>query len=333
MRYEYRHNSSPAELAAALAAFGRVRTSRTFPGLCELGEVCAAAHLRASVRLTALDYHGERQTAGGDPFSAQLTEPDGQQTAVRVADLEDGSYQLTFRPRRAGPHALHVTLFGRPVARAPLQFDVSQHNDPVRCVGGRGDGDEEFCQPVGVAVDRDGAVYVTDTGNSRLKVLDRELRVTQHILGSGLEERGGTGIAVTETGSLVLANWRTRQLTEVTPDGQLLGQFSHEALQTPIAVAVSRRGELLVADSGREQVVVFARDGRLLRTVGERGERPGQFRLLSAVCVAPDGCLVAADSRLQVFSEQGQLLRQLVAEPCGESTHAPQAIMGRGGSF
>ncbi|KAF0286965.1 Tripartite motif-containing protein 2 [Amphibalanus amphitrite] len=315
VRYEYQHNSSPGDLAAALAAFGRVRTSRTFPGLCQLGEVHAAAHLRATVRLTALDYHGERQTAGGDPFTARLTDPDGQESAVRITDLQDGTYQLTFRPRRAGPHALDVRLFGRPVARAPLQFDVSQHNDPVRCVGARGDGDDQLCQPVGVAVASDGSVYVTDTGNSRVKVLDRELRVTQHILGSGLEERGATGIAVTETGSLVLVNWRSRQLTEVMPDGRLVSQFSHDALQAPIDVAVSRAGELLVADNGLDQVLVFSRDGQLLRTVGERGQRPGQFRLLSAVCVAPDGCLVAADSRIQVFSEQGQLLREMIAEP------------------
>ncbi|XP_037074978.1 tripartite motif-containing protein 2-like isoform X2 [Pollicipes pollicipes] len=315
VRYEYRHNDSPAALQAALAAFGRVRTSRTFPGLCQLGEVSAAAHLQASVRLTALDYHGERQTGGGDPVTARLSDPDGEAMAVRVTDLDDGTYQLTFRPRRPGPHALDVRLFGRPVARSPLLFDVSQHNDPVRCVGARGDGDEQFCQPVGVAVAADGTVYVTDTGNSRVKVLDHELRVTQHILGSGLEERGGTGLAVSETGSLVLVNWRARQLTEVTADGRLLHQFTHEALQAPIDVAVSRAGELLVADNGLDQVLVLSRDGRLLRRLGERGEAPGQFRQISAVCVAPDGSVLAADSRVQVFTDQGQLLRELVAEP------------------
>jgi len=80
-------------------------------------------------------------------------------------------------------------------------------------------------------------------------------------------------------------------------------------------VAVSKAGDLLVADNSLDQILVFSRDGRLLRRIGERGDAPGQFRLIAAVAVAPDGCVVAADCRIQVFSEQGQLLRQLIAEP------------------
>jgi len=82
-----------------------------------------------------------------------------------------------------------------------------------------------FKQPVGVAVSAVGnEVFVLDAGNSRLAVLDgSSLRPRRYVTGvPGLEERGAVGLALTRGGdaargeSVVLVNWRTRQLTQLS---------------------------------------------------------------------------------------------------------------------
>jgi len=97
---------------------------------------------------------------------------------------------------------------------------VTEHIGPVAKAGGGGSGSVSFKQPVGVAVGRGagGEVYVLDAGNSRVAVLDGAgLRQRRCVAGvPGLEERGAVGLALRRGGeSMVVVNWRTRQMTEL----------------------------------------------------------------------------------------------------------------------
>ena len=86
-----------------------------------------------------------------------------------------------------------------------------------------------------------------------------------------------TGLCLGRSGtSLVVANWRTRfhiflsqdfslfllslsrQLAELTLDGEVMTSFSHRELKEPVSVAVSpTSGHWVVADIGARAVLVF----------------------------------------------------------------------------
>lgn len=100
-----------------------------------------------------------------------------------------------------------------------------------------------------------------------------------------------------------------------------------EPLALPTALAVSRRGRVVVVDAGNDRVCVFDRDGQPVAWWGQRGGDDGQFRFRR-----PDRCddlgdcqpdaggavtfdtqerLYVADygnSRVQVFDRDGRLL-------------------------
>lgn len=60
--------------------------------------------------------------------------------------------------------------------------------------GTKGSGKEEFMQPVAVSVDEsENIIYVLDTGNSRIKVLDKNFSFVKHITNEGLFGRSCTG--------------------------------------------------------------------------------------------------------------------------------------------
>ena len=117
----------------------------------------------------------------------------------------------------------------------------------LKRVGGKGSGPGEFGWPHGIAVGPDGKVYVTDTMNYRVQVLDRDLRF--------LRSFGSLG---------------------VNP-----GQF-----RRPKGIAVDRQNVIYVVDSDFNNFQMFDTEGRPLLAIGRRGERPGEMVLPAGIAVS-----------------------------------------------
>jgi DNA-binding beta-propeller fold protein YncE len=108
-------------------------------------------------------------------------------------------------------------------------------------------GPGDFGAPQGVAVDKDGNVYVTDTLNDRVEIFDAD--------GSFISTFGKAG------------------------DGP--GYFAR-----PKGIAVDSDGHIWVADEMQDRLQVFNREGQLLTWVGTgHGELPGQFKALVGVAI------------------------------------------------
>lgn len=279
------------QLESYLSTLGKVRTSTTFPSLCTAQlEDKIVAGIESCLTLTTVDYHGNARKSGGDPIHAELLPVVIEsQTAtppcpLRIVDCEDGTYKLYFRAPKAGRYGINLSVIERPIKDSPLYFDVTEHNNPVAVYGGRGSGKDEFMQPVAVAIDdKDQTVYVLDTGNSRIKVLSKDFEFVKHVTNEGLLGRSCTGknikccicftiivciimlgIVISNNG-LIVVNWRTKFITEMTTDGETIKSFTYNAFQEPIDVAVDKSyGHILVADNGMCCVFVFDAEGKIL---------------------------------------------------------------------
>src|SRR5699024_2077194 len=91
--------------------------------------------------------------------------------------------------------------------------------------------------------DTDGYVYVLDTGNGRIKKLlqnqcnNSPFRFIDHIEGNGLENRAATGIAYCkQSHSLLVTNWRNRDIKQFSCDGQFISKFDHADLLEPTCI-------------------------------------------------------------------------------------------------
>lgn len=98
---------------------------------------------------------------------------------------------------------------------------------------------------------------------------------------------------------------------------------AQEPLDSPMGLAVGGNGYLYVTDAGTSRVVVFDRDGRIVRTFGGKGTARGQFDYPYGIAVHNSEVYVADknNNRVQVFSENGEFVRMLVQsgrnEPAG----------------
>lgn len=138
--------------------------------------------------------------------------------------------------------------------------------------GDFGTGDGQFAEPMSVAVDADGAVYVLDLLLGRVQKFDAE--------GNFLLGFGGRG---EDEGNLDDAGY----------------------------IAIDPQGNVLVAGYANHQVVKFGSDGTLLAQWGGFGGDPGQFLYPNDVATDAMGNIYVADfhnGRIQLLDPNGQAL-------------------------
>ena len=140
--------------------------------------------------------------------------------------------------------------------------------------------------PTGIAVSDEDLVFIADTWNHRIVVVDRSGTFVREI-----GQRGGQ----TDIGD--------------NPDPTVeTGRFFG-----PRGIAIDD-GEIFVTDTGNERVQVFASDGTFLRAFGGYGSEPGKLLEPVGIAIGPDGRVYVADSgnaRLSIFERDGTPVTQV----------------------
>ncbi|GLH15925.1 Tripartite motif-containing protein 2-like Protein, partial [Gryllus bimaculatus] len=255
---DFAHDDSPARLQAALAAMGRVRSSTSFPALCSVRVEGGPAVTRLEARLTlsTVDYHGLPRSSGGDPVAAEALPVAAGVDAppCTVDDRDDGTYTVRFRPPAPGRYAV-------------------KHNNPVATYGGRGPGKDDFLQPVAVAVDAAGTVYVVDTGNSRIKVGKKGSQKGCFNLISSVTVGPGGEIVVADSRIQVFSA-KGDFMEEIYPEGKGRGRYGGVAIDGDGHIIATRseksRSFVQVLDFSNGSVVsnIDSHDSRLKRPSG-----------------------------------------------------------------
>jgi len=127
--------------------------------------------------LETRDYHNEVKKVGGDPVSVKVTGPNGTvlpSSQVSLTDNEDGTFTISFTPIDVGQFTVQAKIFNRPIKDENFQIEISGHNDPIK-VWGKGD----LCQPVSISRNDLGELFILDTGNARVVVLDKNISINR----------------------------------------------------------------------------------------------------------------------------------------------------------
>jgi hypothetical protein len=214
--------------------------------------------------------------------------------------------------------------------------------DCYTAFGATGTGAGQFNDPLGVAVDQKGVVYVADSGNARIQKL-AFTPVGGVITGSFLGEIGPTvpggtnlvtpfGVAVdnpkvqTDDPNVYVADPGTGHVQKLAPDGSFLLDFG--VFGNPIGIDVDATGHVYVTDNGtgKDIVAKFAPDGTLLNVYGKpgggSGSGPGEFDNPQDVSIDPTGDIYVADgnnNRMQRLSPTGAFVSQTtgLSDPAG----------------
>jgi DNA-binding beta-propeller fold protein YncE len=135
-----------------------------------------------------------------------------------------------------------------------------------------------FLFPHGIAVDKDGNVWITDG-----------------------QAANGKGFTV----------------VKFSPDGKVLMTLDY-AFNQPNDVAIAPNGDIFVAEGhtpmmGSAQILKFNKDGKFLTKWGKHGSGSGEFEVPHALALDSRGRLFVGDranNRIQIFDEDGKFLAE-----------------------
>ena len=187
-----------------------------------------------------------------------------------------------------------------------------------------------FNNPVDVALDSDGLLYVLNRAGPEVGIRLPYKRVTicsldQDYLGEF--GTGGTGdgefwwpssLAFDSQDRLYVADEALNCVSIFTKQGTFQGRWGQAGagagqLNRPSAVAFDQQDNLYVTDSLNHRVQVFRQDGRPLTSWGGFGQAPGQFNMPWGVTLDQAGKVHVADwrnDRIQTFDSEGNFLSQ-----------------------
>uniref|UniRef100_F1KUD7 Tripartite motif-containing protein 2 n=1 Tax=Ascaris suum TaxID=6253 RepID=F1KUD7_ASCSU len=322
------------EMEKSLGQFGAISGSTTFPTQCTVElQDSASVYTETRLLLTTFDVDGKRRNSGGDPVKAeirrgkvsaeQICDPAVESINAVIKDNENGTYSILFRVREPGEYSARVTIFGRAVKSNPFLVSVSAHHSPKWQFGSLGSNISQLNQPVKICQDPKGYMYILDTGNNRIKMLDGNGEYMDDITSAALKGASTVGMAILPSGDFLTLNWRTKEVTKCNHAGEPLQTMSFSEFVEPIDICVDSRGRLLIADTACAKVFVFDAAFRPLFSFDVSAHCDSAP--ITCVCLGlNDEILVGTCSSLLLFDGGGRFIREipLTASPQRSRTMA-----------
>jgi DNA-binding beta-propeller fold protein YncE len=214
-----------------------------------------------------------------------------------------------------------------------------------------GDGSPKgLSDPFGIAIGRDGAIYVADAGeNNAIRKLTPQGTLAT-LAGGDDSFNTPSGLAIDSDGNLYVADTGNNRIRKITPQGlvstvagtgtagYLDGPANAAQFDGPIGVAVDASGNIYVADTYNDRIRKISAEGQVSTVAG--AGRPGHadgdavaalFDTPCAVVISADGILYVADTgnnQLRKVTTTGQVTTLPVTFPADSNRSSLRSPAG-----
>jgi DNA-binding beta-propeller fold protein YncE len=176
-------------------------------------------------------------------------------------------------------------------------------------------GGKELVSPLGISVDVNGEVFVTDSILKRVFIFDTSGAFLGEIGSDEIFSRP-TGIAVDENRVYVVDTLRHQVLVFSKKDGTLLLRIGQNGTKNgdfnyPTHIFLSRDKQIYVTDSLNFRIQIFDVNGKFLFSFGRLGDALGDFSKPKGIAVDSENHIYVVDSQfdnMQIFDKAGKLL-------------------------
>ena len=179
--------------------------------------------------------------------------------------------------------------------------------------------------PVGIALDSEDNVYVSDEALNRISIFDSlgNFVGIWGVQGNGFGQfEKPSGIVFDPDDNLLVVDSENNRVQRYTKQGECLGQWGNGGrgdgeFNLPWGIDTDQLGNVYVADWRNDRVQKFDADGKHLDTWGSSGSAEGEFNRPTGVGVDKDGNAIVADwgnERVQLLGPDGRFIAEYRGE-------------------
>jgi DNA-binding beta-propeller fold protein YncE len=267
--------------------------------------------------LTLLE--GEEQPP--DPTGKRAKKKQGWMDRVAGVDVQDYTKSAPIH-FLAKPYGVAVDSKGRVYAAdsyvgAVFVFDLETKKiDFIR-----NGAEAHFRTIIGLAIDDNDRLFVTDAGLHQVSVFDANHKFETNFGADELGRPGGAAIDIENRFVYVVDTDKERiavfdadnykLLRTIGGPGKTENDDDPGTFAKPTNLAVDGEGNVYVADTINNRIQIFDADGKFISMFGKAGDGVGYFARPKGVAVDADGHIWVADAaqnRIQIFDRDGHVL-------------------------
>ncbi|MBS4024582.1 MAG: hypothetical protein KGZ96_02785 [Clostridia bacterium] len=180
-------------------------------------------------------------------------------------------------------------------------------------------------EPLAVAVDKRGYIYIADSGNNKVKVYQPNgnlIKIYGAMDGNDIAFTYPNAIAVDSQEIIYVGELKTGRIQVFDYSANLVRVIDGGSTGlplAPLALAVDGEDRIHVANRTGE-VFVLDKEGKLLLRFGEPGVQRGKLSYPNGIAIDAAGRIVVSDSgnaRIQIFNNEGKYLKSALAAQFG----------------
>lgn len=186
--------------------------------------------------------------------------------------------------------------------------------------GEYGNREGEFDYPVGIVIDKNSNLYITDWENDRIQKFNSEGRLLKVIptKDSELKIDGPAGIVLDQNDNIIVVEQFNNRVHKISPEGISLNIVGKEGngpgeFLNPRGIAIDKDDNIYVVDTGNNRIQIFSSDFKFIKQFGREGMGDGEFYYPRGIALDDEGNIYVADSlhnQVQVFNKEGRFLRK-----------------------
>jgi len=196
---------------------------------------------------------------------------------------------------------------------------IDRLNRTYQTFGENGTSEGKFINPNGIAIDKEGSVYVADYGNFTVQKFSSNGQfIKQFVNPLPGDYWGPHGIAVDSDLTIYVVDWRepmigNPRMLKISQNGSLLGQLesccdADYTFQMANALDIDSYGNIYLTDSQTDRILKYTNNFTYITQWGTQGSEEGQVWKPKGIDVDQNGRVYIADTnnhRVQIFNDNG----------------------------